>query len=413
MPPCLEFTVSYWPEKHGKIWRVRKRVGMQKITVSPPEGYATKTAAKDAIAIMRSDDQRGESLVPRGGLVTVADFCAEWWEDREDTYTKVRSGESTAGVMDRYIVRLLGDYELGELESSPKIVQRWVNAMIRGETKPLRGKPKRLSPTTARNAHGLLHQIMDAAIVARLIRANPCSNTELPDPVEVEMMFLTPSEADRLIAAIPAHYRPLIVFLLATGCRWAEAIGLRAKNLDTLGRKVRILKQTTEYAGRFYDEDPKSKKGRRTLGFTIPVAHVLIPLSMVDDDRERRIFQGPRGGMITRKRFYKIWHAATEAAGLKGLRIHDLRHTHVAWLIAGNVPMSAISRRLGHKSYAVTDGRYGHLMEDMDERISDALTEIMAVIDLAPESGGKLGAANPAQPSSTQLMPAESPAQAR
>lgn len=383
-----------WLEKHGEVWRIRDRVGGVKITLSPADGYPTKDAAKNAMTLLKADELRGESLVPRGGEVTLGEFCASWWADQGEAYNKVRSGETIAGNMDRYIVRLIGHLELGEIEQTPAIVQRWVRSLLRGETKPVRGLPRALSPTTVRNAHGLLHQVMDAAIHARLIRSNPCAKTKLPERIDVEMMFVTPAEADRLIAAVPEHYRPLIVFLLATGCRWGEAIGLRARNLDVLARKVRIIKQTAEHAGAFYDEDPKSRRGRRTITFTSGVAGVLIPLSMVDDDRERRIFLGPRGGMIARKRFYPIWHKATAEAGLTGLRIHDLRHSHVAWLIAANIPMAAISRRLGHKSIAVTDGRYGHLMEDMDERIVDGLAEIMRVIDL----GGSVGATIPTQP---------------
>lgn len=396
-----------WLEKHGTVWRIRDRVGESKVTLSPPEGYATKSAAQDALTLLRADDIRGDSLVPRGGERTLGAFCEQWWEDQQDTYVKVRSGESTYGVLDRYIIRLLGNLELGEIERTPAIVQRWVKALLRGETKPHRGLPKPLSPTTVRNAHGALHQVMDAAIAARLIRSNPCAKTKLPEQIDVEMMFITPSEADRVLAAMPEWYRPFVLFLLATGCRWGEAIGLRAKNLDVLDGKARIIKQTTEHAGRFYDEDPKSKRGRRTISFPPMVAETLIPLAMVDEDRERRIFLGPKGGMIARKRFYPTWREATTAAGVPGLRVHDLRHTNVAWLIAANVPMAAISRRLGHKSIAVTDGRYGHLMEDLDERIVAGLADVMKVIDL----GGSVGAAVPVQASSDPLSPAENPAQ--
>lgn len=396
-----------WPEKHRDHWRIRDRVGDAKVTISPTGGYPTKAAAEHAIILLKADELRGESLVPRGGETTLGEFCTQWWADQGEAYNKVRSGETIAGNLDRYIIRLIGHLELGEIEQTPAIVQRWVRSLLRGETKPLRGQPRPLSPTTVRNAHGLLHQIMDAAIHARLIRSNPCTKTKLPEKIDVEMMFVTPAEADRLIAAMPEHYRPLIVFLLATGCRWGEAIGLRARNLDVLARKVRIIKQTAEHAGQFYDEDPKSRRGRRTITFTSGVAGLLIPLSMIDEDRERRIFMGPRGGMIARKRFYPVWHRATAAAGLTGLRIHDLRHSHATWLIAANIPMAAISRRLGHKSISVTDGRYGHLMEDMNERIVDGLADIMRVIDL----GGNGGATSPTQPLDAPVIPLQTAAQ--
>jgi integrase len=370
-----------WVEKHRDVWRIREQINGTKVDLAT--GYITKSAADDAMAIMKAEQLMGTGLVPRGGETTVAKLCAEWWEDNEGIYTRVRSRESFKGVMNRYIVRLLGPCTLAELEGNPRLVQRWVNDLLLGRTKPLRGKPRPLSPTTVRNAHGLLHQILAYAAKRRLMRSNPCSETKLPEKVDTEMRFLTPAEADRLVAALPPHWRPLILFLLATGCRWSEAIGLRLKNLDVLERKARILIKTVmDDSGNWHDEPPKSRRGRRTVSFTRRIAQVLIPLTMKDDDRERRIFLGPRNGMIAVKDFYKIWNAACVGAGLDGLRIHDLRHTHVAWLIAKKVPLSAISRRIGHKSIAVTDDIYGHLLEEIEEYLTDSLESVMTVIEM-------------------------------
>jgi integrase len=372
-----------WVEKtsNGKAYRIRDEIGGEKVDLET--GYATKKAAQNAMTIMKADQLQGTALVPRGVQQTLGHFCTGWWEDNEGVYTRVRSRETIKGRMDRYIVRMLGKLTLAELEESPRLVQRWVNDMLLGRTKPLRGKPRPLAPKTVRDAHGLLHQILAEAVKERLIRANPCANTKLPEKVDTEMRFLTPAEADRLVAAFPPHWRPLILFLLATGCRWSEAIGLRLKNLDVLACKAYILVKTVmDDSGNWHDEPPKSRRGRRTVSFPQRIAQVLIPLAMADDDRERRIFLGPRGGMVAVKDFYSIWHKATAEAGLTGLRIHDLRHTHVAWLIAAKVPLSAISRRIGHKSISVTDDIYGHLLEEIEDYLTSSLEAVMTVIEM-------------------------------
>jgi integrase len=58
-------------------------------------------------------------------------------------------------------------------------------------------------------------------------------------------------------------------------------------------------------------------------------------------------------------------------------RVHDLRHTHVAWLIALNVPLLAISRRLGHKSIGITADRYGHLLPEVEDEMVAGLGALM------------------------------------
>lgn len=365
-----------WIEKNRTVWRIRDIIDGVKVDLAT--GYATKSAARDAMAMMKAEALRGDSLVPRGGDRTVDALCDAWWEEIGPTYTKVRSNDSMRGPMQRYIKRMLGGCTLKELEENPAIVQRWVNDLSAGRHKTGR----HLAPKTVRNAHGILHQILDYAVAGKLIRANPCARTRLPEEVENEQYYMTPAEADRLIGALPAYWRPLVLFLLATGCRWSEALGVRAKNLDVLGRKVRILKKWIEDEhGHFHEEDPKSKRGRRTVSFTTRVADELVPLAMADDDRERHIFTTARGKNIRHKEFYVIWHRARDEAGLRQLRVHDLRHTHVAWLIAKNVPMFAISRRLGHKSSSITEQEYGHLLEEVDERLVQALDETMAIID--------------------------------
>jgi hypothetical protein len=66
--------------------------------------------------------------------------------------------------------------------------------------------------------------------------------------------------------------------------------------------------------------------------------------------------------------------------GVPPFRFHDLRHTHVAWLVAGGVPLPHIQARLGHESITTTIDTYGHLLPVGDELIS-------TVVDTALRGG--------------------------
>lgn len=59
-------------------------------------------------------------------------------------------------------------------------------------------------------------------------------------------------------------------------------------------------------------------------------------------------------------------------------RVHDLRHTHAAWLIANGEHAKTIQARLGHASIKTTLDRYGHLMPGLDEDAADRLDELAA-----------------------------------
>jgi Phage integrase family len=86
------------------------------------------------------------------------------------------------------------------------------------------------------------------------------------------------------------------------------------------------------------------------------------------------VFVGPQGGTLRLAGFrHRIWRPATRAAGLGGLRIHDLRHTAVAMWIAAGANPKEVAARAGHTSVSYTLDRYGHLYPDADQALRDRL----------------------------------------
>jgi hypothetical protein len=71
-----------------------------------------------------------------------------------------------------------------------------------------------------------------------------------------------------------------------------------------------------------------------------------------------------------------IWAPATQAAGLGFKpRVHDLRHAHASWLLAGGADLQVVKERLGHASIATTQ-KYLHTLPDADDTALDAFTKI-------------------------------------
>lgn len=384
-----------WAEKHGTTYRIRDRVAGKPVTLEA--GYATKAAAKNRIAAMTADRLRGEFIDPRGGKVLLDDWLDMWWPAYEGTL-KPSTVKSAAGLIRRYIRPMLGPAALDDIDRLT--VQRWTADLRAGRT-PY-GRP--LAVKTVYNAHGMLHKILDEAVAQRLIRSNPAHRSGLPELEHHEMRFLTEPEAERLLAAVVPRWRPLILLLLFTGLRWAEAVGLRVGRVDVLGRRVMVVETMQELVetGEIVFVTPKSKKSRRTVTFPVRVADALIEL--VTRDREEMLFLGRDGGVVRYNNFRtRVWYPALKKAGLEGLRLHDLRHTHVAWLISAGVPLTAISRRLGHASIVVTSDRYGHLMPEVDTGIMKALDEALDKID----GGSTMGAIGPEQAGATRSEPEE------
>jgi integrase len=121
----------------------------------------------------------------------------------------------------------------------------------------------------------------------------------------------------------------------------------------------------------------KTSAGRRMVGLPRFVVDALAERMAIPGVPEELVFAGPQGGALRvtlfRRRF---WLPATRAAGLRGLRIHDLRRTAVAlWIAAGANPKE-VAARAGHASVSFTLDRYGHLYPEADLTLRERLDAI-------------------------------------
>lgn len=250
-------------------------------------------------------------------------------------------------------------------------------------------------PKSIANRHGLLYCIVQAAIEAtpQLRTTNCCAKTKLPrldDHTEEEMTFLERDEYTRIAAEItdPAA-RDLADWLVGTGMRWGEATALQVRDLAlnspsptaNVQRAWKRAKKGSEKA--FYLGPPKTKKGRRMVALA-PAQVDMARRLVTGMQPESYVFRTATGLNWRHANFYnRKWKPAVEAAVAKGLpkrpRIHDLRHTHVAWLIGANIPLPAIQIRLGHESIQTTVDRYGHLVRGLDDEITAAVEAAMNV----------------------------------
>jgi integrase len=118
---------------------------------------------------------------------------------------------------------------------------------------------------------------------------------------------------------------------------------------------------------------PDSKSGRKTIVLNAPALTVLAAvkrrgsfvIASGDQDRPRADLNRP-------------WRAVIRRAGLLGVRIHDLRHTHASFGAVAGLGLPIIGKLLGH-TQASTTQRYAHLDADPLKRASQYIAERIAV----------------------------------
>jgi integrase len=244
---------------------------------------------------------------------------------------------------------------------------------------------------TVLNAWGVLTHMLKLAaqdgLIARspTIGVRPSRSTEHED---VEHRYLSEAEFWAVLQATPPYWRPLVTMLAGTGMRWGELAALNVGDVDLEQMVVRITKAEKadpDHPSRVVIGPTKSRKSRRTVTLPTEVAEAIAPLC--DRPRTARLFLPPNGGPLRHRTFYRdIWlRKSVEGSGIDAPapRLHDLRHSHVAWLIAAGIPLPVIQARLGHEKITTTIDTYGHLQPDIQRAAADAASMVLARRPLA------------------------------
>jgi integrase len=179
-----------------------------------------------------------------------------------------------------------------------------------------------------------------------------------------------PKKAHRRTKIGP-HAAAAVRLLILTGARLREILHLKWEHVD-VERGLLLL--------------PDSKTGKKAIVLNAPALDVLANLPRVgayviagtDDDKPRADLNRP-------------WRAIVKRAGLNGLRIHDLRHTHASVGAGLGLGLPIIGKLLGHTQPSTT-ARYAHLDTDPLRRASEHIgTRIAAAMgDLKPRPSGAI-----------------------
>jgi integrase len=81
---------------------------------------------------------------------------------------------------------------------------------------------------------------------------------------------------------------------------------------------------------------------------------------------------------------YKVWYKVLKRAGLRAVRLHDLRHTYASLLLEANEPMIYVKEQLGHSTIQVTVDLYGHVRPGANRQAVDRLAALTDGPALAP-----------------------------
>ncbi len=185
-----------------------------------------------------------------------------------------------------------------------------------------------------------------------------------------EMLFWTKEEylkfADAMMDKPMSYYA--FEMLYWTGIREGELLALTSADFDFEKRTVTINKSFQHLNGRDIITSPKTEKSNRTIQLPKFLCDEMQDyLKMLYDvGLEDRVFP------ITKSYLHREMDRGAKEAGVKRIRIHDIRHSHVSLLIDMGFSATAIADRVGHESIDITYN-YAHLFPSKQAEMADKL----------------------------------------
>lgn len=273
--------------------------------------------------------------------MTMESFCTMYEEDVRPSL-KQSTWLTKENIIQKKILPYLGKRKVSEITA--KDVMDWHNQMRKLKTKT--GKP--LSPTYLKTIHGQLSTIFNHAVKYYDLSTNPARKAgALGEEEGKEMLFWTKEEYKRFAE---------------------EMMDKTPADFNFKKKTLRINKSYQRLKGEDVISTPKTKNSVRT---------VIMPQFLCDEMQDclklyyslkpdDRIFP------VTKYYLNHEMERGCKASGVKKIRVHDLRHSHVSLLINMGYTALAIGKRVGHSAEKITY-RYAHLFPSVQQDMAEQL----------------------------------------
>ena len=303
-----------------------------------------------------------------------AEYAGHWMSFHVRAHLKSSTIESYEGILRFHLIPRFGHLPLDQVTRTS--VKSFLAEVVRSA---------KLARNTIRNVCACLRALLGQAVEDGLLVTNPAVRLGRFNQVKAEgrkVEFLTHEEAERFLTAAKEHCpdrHPLFLTALRAGLRLGELLALEWDDIqfgDSAEDKNRyILVRHNIVRGE--DTTPKSKKSRRVdlskdlrrdlLAFRDE--HLLQVMERGEFDEHgqpkvcKLVFPSETGGPLdSRNLYHRGFLPCLQAANLRRVTFHALRHTFASLLIQKGASLAYVKEQMGHSSIQITVDTYGHLI---------------------------------------------------
>jgi integrase len=369
--------------RRGKSWAYVVDVGRDPATGRRRQqtkgGFRTKRAAEDALSETVGALNDGSYVAP--DPQTLGEWIDRWLvtmapKVRSSTLRDYRAG--LGRVKDR-----LGQVKLQALR--PLDVEGLYTSLLEDGHRYGGG----LAPKTVRNVHIALRRSLADAERFGLVQRNVAALVTPPAPVRAELQTWDAAEVRTFLASVHDDRNgPAYRLLATTGMRRGEALGLRWSDVDLDAARVTINRSLSVVDSELVWSSPKTSRSRRSVSLDPDTTASLraqrrrqleerVAAGDAWDDADL-VFCDPLGGPLHPDRFTRAFGSAARRAGVKQIRLHDLRHTWATLALQAGIHPKVVSERLGHATTGITLDLYSHVQPELDASAATTVAQLFA-----------------------------------
>ena len=364
--------VEDYTTKKGKLYRSRITINGKRYTKA---GFTTKRDANAWIDSLKKSKIEGTLSDPNG--ITFSAYAKHFIEHQHGLEHKRKTIEGYESILSH---RLLPYFKNKRIRS---ITTTDVNIFFDSLAK------EGLAVKTKRNIRNVLNGIMVLAVQENVIGFNPL--TKIPvfrETKKENRRALTGEEVRQLLHALDAYYEkkknyknvnmliyPYVYLAIYTGARRGELCALTWDDIDVEKGTVSINKSINEHLD---IEVPKTTNAYRVNVIPKDVMAKLLPFK---DSKCNKVFHTCTGEYIKPSNIARAFRNILKFSALPHICLHELRHTHATLALRAGVPITDISKQLGHASISTTLDFYSHASNESSENVVKGFSKIVDNIE--------------------------------
>lgn len=360
-------SIKSYKTNKGKAWRVQYRSPDGKSRTK--RGFRTKNEAqawadKNAASIHDQD-----WIDPNAGKVTINEMSRPWQANL--THLKPKTQHDMLAVWRNHVEPRWGRRKMASIK--PSEVQAWVSSLDR-------------SASLVRQAHAVLAQILDLAVMDKAIRENPARGVKLPRKKAARKVYLTAEQLGQLVDEC-TRYKELVWLLGTVGLRWGEAAALRVRDVNVLRNRINVERNAVAVGSEVVIGTPKTHEVREV---AVPASVMRMLIPVMEGKGPDDLLWPRRDGMPMRPPTHGKWYynaldrCMAKYEDFPRVTPHGLRHVAAGLMVSAGANVKVIQRELGHSSAAMTLDVYADLFDEDLEAVGSAVDEkISDVVNLS------------------------------